>query len=165
MARPLISLIAAMADGRVIGRDNQMPWHLPADLAHFKKLTLGKPVIMGRKTLESIGKPLPGRHNIVLSRHADFSPPGVTVVADLDAALAAAGDVPEIVIIGGATIYAQMLARADRLYLTLISLTVDGDAHFPDWTTEPWRIAERHLHAADERNPHPLEFLTLERGT
>lgn len=162
--KPLISLIAAMAEDRVIGRDNTMPWHLPADLAHFKQITLGKPVIMGRKTLESIGRPLPGRHNIVISRNPDFRPEGVTVVADLDAAIAAAGDVAELMIIGGATIYAQMLPRADRLYLTFIALAVEGDARFPDWTACAWRETVDERHEADARNAHAYRFVTLERA-
>ncbi|MBI2381727.1 MAG: type 3 dihydrofolate reductase [Gammaproteobacteria bacterium] len=163
MTQPLISLIAAMAENRVIGKDNQMPWHLPADLAHFKAVTYGKPVIMGRKTLESIGRPLPGRHNIVVSRSADFRPEGVTVVADLEAAIAAAGDAPEIMVIGGATIYQQMLARADRLYLTFIELGVDGDACFPAWEPEAWRELASESHEADARNAHAYRFVTLER--
>lgn len=163
MSKPRISLIAAMARDRVIGRDNQMPWHLPADLAHFKKVTLGKPVVMGRKTLESIGKPLPGRHNIVVSR-SGFAVEGVTVVADLDAAIAAAGDAPEIMIIGGATIYAQMLERADRLYLTHIDLVVEGDARFPEWNGATWREVDSEAHLPDERNAHAYRFVILERA-
>lgn len=163
MPDPRIALVAAMAEHRVIGHDNRMPWHLPADLAHFKAVTYGKPVVMGRKTLESIGRPLPGRHNIVVSRQADYRPEGVTVVADLEAALAAAGDVPELMIIGGATIYAQMLPRADRLYLTFIELAVDGDACFPAWEPGQWRELERERHEPDARNAHAYSFVTLER--
>lgn len=161
--KPRISLIAAMAEDRVIGRDNTMPWHLPADLAHFKQVTYGKPVVMGRKTLESIGRPLPGRHNIVISRNPDFRPEGVTVVADLDAAIAAAGEVAELMIIGGATIYEQMLSRADRLYLTFIELAVAGDAHFPDWSELSWRESDNERHEADARNAHACRFVTLDR--
>lgn len=163
MGKPRISLIAAMAEDRIIGRDNAMPWHLPADLAHFKRITLGKPVVMGRKTLESIGRPLPGRHNIVVSRNPEYAPEGVTVVADLDAALAVAGDVPELMIIGGATLYAQMLPKADRLYLTFIELRVEGDARFPDWRDGNWRESHSESHAPDEKNSHAYRFVTLER--
>ncbi|UTV27445.1 type 3 dihydrofolate reductase [Photobacterium atrarenae] len=159
-----ISMIAAMAHDRVIGKDNAMPWHLPADFAWFKQATLGKPVVMGRKTFESIGRPLPGRHNIVISRNPDFQADGVTVVADIAAAKAAAGAVDELMIIGGGTIYTACLAQANRLYLTFIDTEVAGDTRFPDWG-EGWQEVHRQAYAADEKNAHDMQFVILERSS
>ena len=122
-----ISLIAAMANNRVIGKDNDMPWHMPADLAHFKKVTLGKPVIMGRKTFESIGRPLPGRTNIVITRNLDWQHDGVEVVDSPEQALAKVAGVDEVMIIGGGNIYQQFLPQAENLSLHFIDLDVDGD--------------------------------------
>lgn len=152
-----------MDRNRLIGRDNALPWRLPADLAHFKAVTLGKPILMGRKTYESIGRPLPGRHNIVISRNPDFSAPGCTVVASVDAALAAAGDVPEVMVIGGAQLYAELLPHAQRIYLTRIEAGFEGDAWFPELPGDLWRERERSEHAPDDKNPHPYTFLVLER--
>ena len=135
-----IAMIAAMANNRVIGKDNQMPWHLPEDLRHFKAMTLSKPIVMGRKTFESIGRPLPGRHNIVISRNTDFCPEGVTFVTNYEDAISAAGECEELVIIGGGQLYAQFLPKADVLYLTLIDLDVDGDTFFPDWDDGSWHL-------------------------
>ncbi|WP_394131315.1 type 3 dihydrofolate reductase [Shewanella maritima] len=136
-----IAMIAAMANNRVIGKDNKMPWHLPEDLRHFKAMTLAKPVIMGRKTYESIGRPLPGRHNIVITRQAGYQIDGVTVVDSIEAAFALTQDVEEVVIIGGGQLYAELLPRADILYLTHIELDVEGDTHFPDWDDGSWLIS------------------------
>ncbi|MGL5391781.1 MAG: type 3 dihydrofolate reductase [Shewanella sp.] len=133
-----IGMIAAMANNRVIGKDNKMPWHLPEDLRHFKAMTLGKPVIMGRKTFESIGKPLPGRHNIVISRQAGLQLEGVSCVTSFAAAKQVAGECPEIVIIGGGQLYAELLPLADTLYLTHINLDVEGDTYFPAWDEQQW---------------------------
>ena len=127
----IISMIAAMANDRVIGKDNQMPWHLPADFAWFKRCTMGKPVVMGRKTYESIGRPLPGRQNIVISRDDSLTIEGVTTVTSIDAALTAAGEVDEVMIIGGGTIYEACLPKANKLYVTHIDASVDGDTQFP----------------------------------
>ncbi|NCO71370.1 MULTISPECIES: type 3 dihydrofolate reductase [Shewanella] len=135
-----IAMIAAMANNRVIGKDNKMPWHLPEDLRHFKAMTLSKPVVMGRKTFESIGRPLPGRHNIVISRNSQLSIDGVTCVQSFDDAVAAAGNCDEIVVIGGGQLYQQLLPKADILYLTLIDLDVDGDTLFPDWDDGSWQL-------------------------
>lgn len=157
-------MIAAMADQRVIGKDNQMPWHMPADLQHFKKVTLGKPVVMGRLTYESIGRPLPGRLNIVVSRNSELSIEGVTVVSSIEQAKAVAGDVDELMVIGGAKIYQQCLPMADRLYLTHIDLSVEGDAHFPDYQQYSWQELESESHPADEKNSHAYRFVTLERA-
>lgn len=157
-----ISMVAAMAKDRVIGKDNAMPWHLPADFAWFKKVTMGKPIVMGRKTFESIGRPLPGRQNIVISRNPDFTAEGVTVVSDIAAAQSAAGDVEELMIIGGGSIYEACLPLADRLYLTFIDLTVAGDTCFPAWDNT-WQEVHSESYAADEKNAHAMRFVILER--
>ncbi|WP_434430128.1 type 3 dihydrofolate reductase [Aeromonas veronii] len=160
-----ISMIAAMAHDRVIGKDNQMPWHLPADLAHFKRVTLGKPVLMGRKTFESIGRPLPGRHNLVISRNPDYQAEGIEVVGSVEAALAllAGSSVEELMVIGGGHLYAEMLLSADCLYLTRIDLAVEGDTRFPAFDDGQWQRIECESHPADEKNPHPYSFETWQR--
>jgi len=159
-----ISLIVAMAQHRVIGRSNQMPWHLPADLRHFKSVTLGKPVIMGRKTFESIGRPLPGRRNLVITRNSDWQADGVESVNSLDAALAQVGDEAEVMIIGGGQLYREALPLAHRLYLTHIDLTVnDADTWFPDYSVCRWQTVAEEMHCADEKNPYNYRFETLER--
>ncbi|WP_368193884.1 type 3 dihydrofolate reductase [Aeromonas sp. s8] len=160
-----ISMIAAMAYDRVIGKDNQMPWHLPADLAHFKRVTLGKPVLMGRKTFESIGRPLPGRRNLVISRNPDYQAEGIEVVGSVEAALAllAGSPVEELMVIGGGHLYAEMLPSADCLYLTRIDLAVEGDTRFPAFDDGQWQRIECESHPADEKNPHPYSFETWQR--
>lgn len=166
-SRPSISLIVAMANDRVIGKDNQMPWHLPADLKHFKAVTLGKPVIMGRKTHESIGMVLPGRKNIIISRNPDyrsaFHNEQCQVVTSLEQAFNAAGEAEEVMIIGGSNIYYQMINHADKLYLTFIDLDTEGDAHFPDWTHLQWQEVSREKHQPDEKNPYHYQFVELQR--
>lgn len=157
-------MIAAMAKNRVIGLDNKMPWHLPADLQFFKRVTLGKPVIMGRKTYQSIGRPLPGRQNIVLSRNTDLTIEGVECVQTLEQAQELVGDAAEVMIIGGATIYEQFLAQADRLYLTFIDLETAGDTQFPDYQgVAQWQEVEREVHQPDEKNKYNYQFVTLDR--
>ncbi|AXV22131.1 MULTISPECIES: type 3 dihydrofolate reductase [Aeromonas] len=160
-----ISMIAAMAHDRVIGKDNQMPWHLPADLAHFKRVTLGKPVLMGRKTFESIGRPLPGRRNLVISRNPDYQAEGIEVVGSVEAALAllAGSSVEELMVIGGGHLYAEMLPSADCLYLTQIDLAVEGDTRFPAFDDAHWQRVDCESHPADEKNPHPYSFETWQR--
>ncbi|MBT1450240.1 type 3 dihydrofolate reductase [Glaciecola sp. XM2] len=160
-----VSLIAAMAKDRVIGKDNQMPWHLSADLKHFKAVTLGKPVIMGRKTYESIGKALPGRQNIVISGQQDYQLDDALVVASCEEALAAAEPLSDdVMIIGGGTIYKTFLPQATHLYLTFIDLVVTGDTHFPDWHGDGnWHEVERAAHQKDDKNPYNYEFVTLAR--
>ncbi|WP_197091741.1 type 3 dihydrofolate reductase [Serratia oryzae] len=158
----MISLIAALAADRVIGMENAMPWHLPADLAWFKRNTLNKPVIMGRKTFESIGRPLPGRHNIVLSSQPGTEE-GVTWVSSLDEALAAAGQVEEVMVMGGGRVYTQFLSRANRLYLTHIDAEVEGDTHFPDYEPDEWETSFSEFHDADALNSHGYCFEILER--
>ena len=155
-----ISMIAAMAHDRVIGKDNQMPWHLPADLTHFKRVTLGKPVLMGRKTFESIGRPLPGRRNLVISRNPDYQAEGIEVVGSVEAALAllAGSSVEELMVIGGGHLYAEMLPSADCLYLTRIDLAVEGDTRFPAFDDGQWQRVDCESHPADEKNPHPYSF-------
>lgn len=160
-----ISMIAAMANQRVIGKDNKMPWHLPADLKFFKKMTLGKPVIMGRKTFESIGRPLPRRQNIVISRNKTFSADGVTVVHDIASALGAAGEVDEVVVIGGGYVYQQFLSQADELYLTFIDLDVEGDAFFPDFDANTqWHEHWSESHFKADNVPYDFRFVRLIRS-
>ncbi|ELA9371133.1 type 3 dihydrofolate reductase [Vibrio parahaemolyticus] len=158
----IISMIAAMADNRVIGKDNQMPWHLPADFAWFKRCTMGKPVVMGRKTYDSIGRPLPGRLNIVISRDELLSIEGVTTVTSVEKALEAAGDVEEVMIIGGGAIYASCLAMTNKLYVTHIDAVVEGDTQFPDWGNEFKEIYSE-TYQADEKNAYNMRFTILEK--
>jgi dihydrofolate reductase len=158
-----ISLIAAMAHHRIIGNNNQLPWHLPADLQHFKALTLGKPVIMGRKTFEAIGRPLPNRSNIVLTSNPKWSSPGVIAVTHWEAAIAACSAAAEIMVIGGAQLYEFTLAKASRLYLTYIDANIEGDACFPQWDSQEWQEIERSVRAADDKNPYDMAFVTLQR--
>ncbi|MDO2948417.1 type 3 dihydrofolate reductase [Aeromonas simiae] len=158
-----IAMIAAMARDRVIGRDNAMPWHLPADLAHFRQVTMGKPILMGRRTFESIGRPLPGRRNLVISSNPDYAPAGVEVVDSIEAAFAALAESPEVMVIGGGRLYGQLLELADTLYLTHIELTVEGDTRFPDYHQLSWRQVAEESHLPDERNPYAYRFETLER--
>ena len=158
----IISMIAAMANNRVIGKDNQMPWHLPADFAWFKRSTMGKPVVMGRKTYDSIGRPLPGRLNVVISRDESLEIEGVTTVTSIEKALELVSDVDEVMIIGGGSIYESCLPKTNKLYLTYIDLEVDGDTQFPDWG-EGWKQSFNETYQADENNKHNMEFVILER--
>ena len=159
----LHSLIVARARNGVIGKDNGMPWHLPADLAHFKRTTTGCPVIMGRRTWESIGRALPGRRNIVVSRTPRYLAPGAEVVSSLEEAWRAVAGANEAFVIGGAQLYAQALREADRIYLTDIAGEVAGDTLFPALVPGEWRESLLGEHPADEKNPHALRFLLLER--
>ena len=158
-----ISIIVAMDKNNVIGMDNDLPWRLSADLKHFKAVTMGKPIVMGRKTYESIGRPLPGRKNIVMTRSSDFSADGCTVVNSLDEAMHEAGDVDEIMIMGGAGLYEQMLAHANRLYLTEVHAEVEGDVYFPEFDKREWIKVEREAHIADEKNEFDYSFIILEK--
>ncbi|MBI3899370.1 MAG: type 3 dihydrofolate reductase [Gammaproteobacteria bacterium] len=155
--------MAAIAENRVIGVRNTLPWHLPADLKYFRRLTVGHPIILGRRNYESIGRPLPERTNIVITRRTDYSAPGCRVVHTLEAALAAANGTSEIFIVGGAEVYAQTLAQADRLYLTFVHAVVPGDTFFPEFDLREWRELAREYHAADEKHAHAFSFVTLER--
>lgn len=158
-----VVLVAAMARNRVIGDAGGMPWHLPADLKHFKTVTMGHPVIMGRRTFESIGRPLPGRCNIVISRSRPELPDGVLRAGSLNAAIELAG-ADQVMVIGGGQIYRQALGRADRLELTLIDALVEGDTTFPQWPRADWRLVKMQARPADEANPHHLVFVTFERA-
>jgi dihydrofolate reductase len=159
-----LELVLAVAENDVIGRGNRLPWHLPADLRHFKSLTLGKPLLMGRKTYESIGKALPGRTNIVLSRSAEFSPSDCIVVKTLDEARIAAGTAGALMVIGGAEIYRQCLPLARRIHLTLVHAHIaDGDTVFAGWRGAEWDAASRERHEADDKNAFAYSFITLDR--
>lgn len=159
----IISLIAAMDRNRLIGNKNKLPWHLPADFAHFKSTTMGKPVIMGRKTYESIGKPLPGRTNIVLSRDPGVSFEGVECVGSFKEAMALVPDEEELMVIGGSTIYEMLLPQADRLYFTYVDAEFEGDAWFPEFDEDQWLEKEAVLRKADEKNIYDCRFVTLEK--
>jgi dihydrofolate reductase len=157
------SLVVAMARNRVIGRDNALPWRLPAELAHFKRVTMGNPIIMGRKTYESIGRPLPGRLNIVVSRNPDFAAPGCTVVDSLERAYEAAGDAAEVSIIGGTSLFEAALPGADCLHLTEVEADVEGDTWFPHFDRGEWTQHEVARHPADEKHAYAFRILRLER--
>lgn len=158
-----ISIVVAVSENGVIGTDNQLPWRLPDDLKHFKTLTMGKAIIMGRKTFESIGKPLPGRHNIVISRTPGLELPGCTVATSIDAALQAAGDVSEVVLGGGGNLYAQMMDRVEVIHLTRVHTVIAGDVKFPVLDPKKWVLESEEFHPADERHPHAFTFQTLVR--
>lgn len=165
---PRLALIWAMSENRVIGRDNALPWRLSADMKYFKAVTLGKPVIMGRRTFESIGRPLPGRTNIIVTRQADYQPDGVVVVNDVEAAIAegrraaGASGADEVMVIGGAEIYTLMLERAQRLYITEISGHFEGDAFFPEFGTERWIEASREYHESPAAGQPAHSFVVLD---
>jgi len=162
-AAPRICLIAAMAANRVIGRNNALPWHLPADLERFKALTLGHPVVMGRKTCQSIGRPLPGRRNLVITRNREYLASGCEVVHSLDAALAACRGAQEIFIIGGAELYRESLPRAYCLEFTEIHAEFEGDAIFPELSLAQWRETGREIHSNEGGNPFRYDFVRYER--
>lgn len=163
--RPKISAIAAMSLNRVIGDDNQLPWHLPADLKHFKTLTSGHPILMGRKTYESIGRPLPNRTNIIITRNSDYNAPGCTVVQSIQQAmeLAATLNSNEIFIIGGAEVYKQLLPHIERIYLTIVQETFGGDAFFPELNETEWKESNREDHNADENNEYAYTFVVMDK--
>ena len=158
MSKPIVSIIVAMAKNRVIGKENDMPWHLPADLQHFRKMTTGKPIIMGRKTYESIGRPLPKRHNIVISRNRNYKVEGCDVVGSLEEAVSIAGEVEEMFIIGGGFLYNQTIDAVDKLYLTFIDLEVEGDTFFPSYEHLITTKTFSEHHQKDEKNPYDYEF-------
>ena len=160
-----------MSENRVIGRNNDLPWHLPEDLKYFKRTTLGKAIIMGRVTFDSIGKPLPGRTNIVITRDKQYQKPGIEVVHSLDQALEIAKSHPlkegvteaEVVVVGGADIYALALSKTDRLYLTAVHSTIEGDTFFPEFDQQQWQLVKREDHKATTDNPYDYSFLVLDR--
>ena len=163
---PRISLIWAMADNRVIGIKNRLPWKLPADMRWFRQNTLGKPIIMGRLTFESFGaKPLPGRRNIVVTRNPHYAAEDIETFNSLDDALAACADAEEVMLIGGMSLYQQALPLADRLYMTLVHADLEGDAWFPAFDLEQWRETHHEDFPADDKNPYPYSFIILEKTT
>lgn len=159
----IISMIAAMAHDRVIGKDNTMPWHLPADFAWFKQSTIGKPVIMGRKTYDSIGRLLPGRTNIIISRNINMKVEGAIVVTSIDEALKAASSAEEVMVIGGGSIYQNLLARSNKLYLTFIDAVLDGDTQFPEWSNDFIETYSQ-SYPADDKNAYDMRFAILEKS-
>ncbi len=159
----MISLIVAASTNNVIGVQGDLPWRLSDDLKRFKAITMGKPIIMGRLTWESIGRPLPGRLNIVVTRQPGYSAEGCDVVASVDEALEAAGAVPEVMVIGGGDIYRQLLPRASRIYLTRVEAEIDGDTFFPQLDETEWELLASEAHEADDKNAHAFTFLTLQR--
>ncbi len=158
-----ISLIVAAATNNVIGRDGGLPWHLSEDLKRFKRLTTGKPVIMGRLTYESIGKPLPDRRNIVISSRKGLEIDGCEVVASPDAAIELTADDEEVMVIGGGGVYAQMLPMADRIYLTRVHASVDGDTYIPEIGEDEWQVVDEENFPADESGHYGFSFVTLDR--
>lgn len=159
-----ISLVVAVAENRVIGRDNQLPWRLPADLRRFKQLTMGHPIVMGRKTHQSLGRALPGRTNIVVTRQENYSAPDCIVVQSIDEALSCVSGAKEVFFIGGAEIFAEILPRADRLYVTLIHAEFEGDAYFPQVDTKTWQIVGSEKGIVNERNQYEHDFLIFDRS-
>lgn len=158
-----ISLIAAMDRNNLIGSNNQLPWHLPADFAHFKATTMGKPILMGRKTYESIGRPLPGRTNIVLTRNTDAQLEGTECVNSFEQAKSVVADAEELMVIGGSSIYKMLLPESDRMYLTIVDSVFQGDAWFPSFDESCWQQTEIIERPADEANPYDCRFVILDR--
>lgn len=161
--KPRVSVIAALARNRVIGIGNRLPWRLPEDLAHFKALTIGRPVLMGRKTFESLGRPLPGRTNVVITRNPEYRPVGCLVAGSVSDAIALCGDVEEIFFIGGAELYAQAIPLADRLYLTEVDVEVAGDAWFPEYDRAAFREIERTARVGEKGDALRFDFAVYER--
>jgi dihydrofolate reductase len=160
----LVSIVVATDERGAIGRDGGLPWHLPGDLKRFKALTMGKPIVMGRRTWQSIGRPLPGRLNVVITRQAGFAADGATIVPSLDAAFAAAGDVDEVCVIGGAEVYRLALPRAGRIHLTRVNATVVADTFFPELDPSDWRETGREAHPADATHAYGYSFIELQRA-
>ncbi len=158
-----ISLIVALATNHCIGLNNQLPWRQSADLQHFKTTTMGKPILMGRKTYESIGRPLPGRHNIIITRNTHYHVEGCDIQHSLEAAIAACQDQDEIMITGGGQLFEQAMPLVERMYLTWIHTNIDGDAFFPSWQAEQWQEVSRQSYNADEKNQFDYSFVVLER--
>lgn len=164
MIRPGLVLVAAMARDRGIGRDGGMPWHLPADLKHFKSVTLGHPVLMGRKTFESIGRPLSGRTNVVISRGSPKLPDGVLLADNLEAAIGHVDEHERVMVIGGGSIYEQALPLASAMELTFVDAQPDADTWFPAWSPDEWQLQAMTVRPADDDNPYRLSFCTFRRG-
>jgi len=164
MTAPVISLIVAMTENRVIGRDGDMPWRLSSDLKRFKRITMGHHIVMGRKTYDSIGRLLPGRTTVVISRNATYDDPNIRVARSLEEAIKIAGNDKEIFITGGAQIYELALPQVERIYLTRIHCELDGDTFFPKVDWEKWNLIEQESHTADEKNTFNYSFLTYQRS-
>lgn len=160
----IISFVVAMGKNRVIGKDNSLPWEMPADMKRFKELTTGKPIIMGRKTFESIGRPLPNRINILLTRDKNYKAKSCIVVHSIDGALKAAEGNEEVMVIGGAQIYKEFLPKANKIYLTIIDNDFEGDAYFPEYSEDGWKEIKREKHEADEENKFRYTFIDLQRS-
>ena len=158
-----LSIVVAMDENRLIGKDNKLPWHLPADLAYFKKITMGKSIVMGRKTYDSIGRPLPNRRNIIISRNLKTLITGCEVITSIDEVLSITKDEDEVMIIGGASLCEQLLPQVSRLYITKIEGKFDGDIHFPEYDESDWRQVSCETHLPDASNKHAYHFLVLER--
>ena len=158
-----LSIVVAMDDNRLIGSKNQLPWHLPADLAYFKKLTTGKSILMGRKTYDSIGRPLPNRRNIVITRNSNISIPGCEVVSSIDHALELTKDDPEVMVIGGASLCEQLLPKINRLYITKIDGEFEGDVFFPKYDDFDWLEVSCESHPKDNSNAYSYKFIVLDR--
>ena len=158
-----LSIVVAMDENRLIGKDNKLPWHLPADLAYFKKITTGKSIVMGRKTYDSIGRPLPNRRNIVISRNSKTLITGCEVLTSIDEVLSTTKDEDEVMIIGGASLCEQLLPQVSRLYITKIEGKFDGDVYFPEYDESDWRQVSCESHLSDDSNQHAYHFLVLER--
>jgi dihydrofolate reductase len=163
MSKPIISIVVAIAQNRAIGKDNQLLWHLPQDLKHFKNITSGHTVIMGRKTYDSIGKPLPNRRNLIITRQEAFQALGVEVVYSFDEALRLSEGEAEVFVIGGAEIYKLALPYCEKLYLTLVDCHPEADAYFPELDLQQWTLVEKISHPADEKHAYPYQFLTYKK--
>lgn len=165
--RPIVSAIVAMSENRVIGKNNRLPWHLPSDLKHFKTITTGHPILMGRKTYESIGRPLPNRTNIIITRNSTFQAAGCVVVTSIEEAVqhASSENAAEIFIIGGALVYRQLMPHIQRIYLTIVHHEFEGDAYFPKLNMNEWKESARERHPADTENAYAYSFITLDRAS
>lgn len=159
-----LSIIVAMDRNRVIGKNDTLPWHISADLKHFKNITMGKPIVMGRKTHESIGRPLPGRENIIITRDETYRAEGCTVLNSLEAIFEHCRDIEEVMITGGSEIYQSTLGKASRLYLTEVDAEIEGDTFFPEFDRHEWNEMSRETHNADDKNEFDYSFVVLERN-
>ena len=159
----MISLLVAMDKNRLIGKDNDLPWRLPADLAYFKRVTMGHPIVMGRKTYESIGRPLPGRENIIITRNTDFVAPGCKIIYTIEDILKLEAEDKEVFVIGGSEIFNEILSSANKLYITLIEDCFEGDTYFPEVRTEEWQLISEEKGIKDDKNPYDYYFQVFER--
>ncbi len=163
MPKPILSIISAMDNNRLIGNNNALPWHLPEDLAFFKKTTLNKPIVMGRKTFESIGRPLPNRNNIIISRTKDYKVDGCTVLESIEQVLEHCKNEEEVMLIGGASLYEQWLPYADQMYITLIDSEFEGDAWFPYYQPDKWQTDWSESHTSGDDSKLKYQFIKLQR--